>query len=279
MTDFKSLMIENKSQITAVIFVLLVTVGGGWAIAEYQHYLTNKRVSENIADAKRYLALRQEARLQYEDIKYRQVAASPNLQSQSNTEVCDKLISVAQKIGKITEFEVEQAAKDKTVVKKAQSASDKYSLKQAYDDIRNLAEVCDRQTSTAKYVEAMNSASNTMSPTSEEFYRKSQTLASQQAKSLSESCPYLHINEAAQKICDNQVDTMKKYAEANKLVVDAIEAGDSPMSVSDRANSLYDEANKPLDSSVYREVLDEDADSQSFLAKYVARLDERIDWL
>lgn len=63
------------------------------------------------------------------------------------------------------------------------------------------------------------------------------------------------------------------------MVVDAIEAGDSPMSVSDRANSLYDEANKPLDSSVYREVLDEDADSQSFLAKYVARLDERIDWL
>ena len=276
MSDLKSFMISNKAQITAVLFVLIVAIGGGLALAKYQQHLTDKQVAENVSEAKHYLAERQKVNKQFDDINYAQISKNSNLQPAVNNKACTSLEKVAKRAGKIGDFDAKQSAKDNAVVKQAKSASEKYSTKRAEKDIKNLADVCARQTSIGEFVDAMNSASDKMSPTSEEFYKKSYQLTSNQAKSLSKSCPYTYIHQSGQKICDNQVEVMEKYAEANKLVVDAIAAGKSPMSVADKAYSLYDEADKPLDNSVYKQVLGEDATAETFVPKYVALLSQRI---
>ncbi len=279
MTDLKNLIIDNRPQITAVIFALVVTIGGGTALAKYQQYLSDKQVARNISDAKQYMAQRREVKNQFDALGYAQFVATGQVQSQASAKICQKLDGVARKANKISEFTVEEAAKANSVVKRAQSASQKYSVEQAYNDIKNLADVCARQTSIVEFADAMNSLEEEMSPTSDEFYKKSYQITSAQADSLSKDCPYSYIHESGQKVCDNQVDMMQKYAQANKLVVDATAAGKSSTSVADKASSLYEEANKPLDSSVYKEILGEEATADNFLSKYVARIDERAHWL
>lgn len=279
MTDLKRLMISNKAQITAVLFMLIVTIGGGLALAKYQQHLTDKQIAQNASDAQRYLADRKQAKKQFDEINYVQITNNMNVKTAVNAKACDKLERVTKEISKIADFKASDSAKDKGVVKQAKSASEKYSTDQASNDVNNLAAVCARETSINEFVDAMNSAGEKMSPTSEQFYKKTYQLTSGQAESLSKSCPYSYVHKSGQKICDKQVDVMKKYAQANKLVVDTIAAGKSPLTVADKANSLYDEADKPLNNSVYREILGEDATSETFLAKYVSLISRRVQQL
>ena len=279
MTDLKRLMVSNKAQITAVLFMLIVTIGGGLALAKYQQHLTDKQVAQNASDAQRYLTDRKQAKKQFDEINYAQLSNNMNVKTAVNAKACEKLEQVAKEISKIADFKASDSAKDKAVVKQAKSASQKYSTDQASNDVNNLAAVCARETSISEFVDAMNSAGEKMSPTSEQFYKKTYQLTSDQAESLSKSCPYSYLHKSGQEICDNQVDVMKKYAQANKLVVDAIAAGKSPLTVADKANSLYDEADKPLNNSVYKKILGEDATSETFLAKYVSLISRRVQQL
>lgn len=279
MADVRKMITENKPQITAAVVAIAVLIVGAAVLAQYQGVLKQRSIDQNVSDAKQYLADREQIKKQFTAIDYPQTAKNNQAKAVTIAQDCQKLDAAAKRAQSPKAFKLNDDAKDNETVQQAQAASQRYSLDQAKQDIENLAAVCQRQKMVASFVENINAEAEKLGETSDKIYQKSFELMDAHAKELAKSCPYTYLNVAGQKICDKQVDTMKKYAQANKMVADAIAAGKSPMTVAEPATALFDAADKPLDVAIYKQVLAKNANTETFLPTYAEVITKRVNQL
>ena len=279
MRDLMKTLIERSPQITASVVAAVVLFGGGIAIGKYQEILKQQEVKQNIADAKEYLQARSQIKDQLKAVNFTQLVKNNSIESALQVKTCDKLEEVADKVDSTEGFAASQYAGNQEVIRSAQDARDKYTLKQTEKDIRNLHNVCLRQASQVQFDEAMQLARQQLPANSVEFYKETTKLMQTHAEELAKSCPYAYLAETGQQICDHQVQQVEKNLQAEKLKLEAVQSDQSLASVAEQVNELEREANRPLDDSIYEQVLDEETSADNFVASYVAVISERFDWL
>lgn len=270
---------DKKVQLASLVAAVVVLLGGGLAYANYQEQQKQQKMDDNVQAAKTYLDKRAAAKKKFAAVDTA-VISSTSAKSTAKAKVCTAAAGVITQAKEVGTFESNGYSEDNDQVKKAMAASNDYTAEQASKDIQNIADVCAQQVLVAKFVEDMNAASDGADTASKAFYQKSYEMASKHANELKKSCPFVYLNKAGQKICDKQVSDQENYAKANKILVDAMNAGQDAMSAAPQAMALLENMDKDLEADVYKQALNgQSASRENFVQKYVSIVAKRVQQL